>query len=193
MTEVKHGVAIEKFGEFAGWLAENPERGQLTLEARVVYEGTVGRSLAHIGPYALDGQRIERETRRYTIPFGAWKEVEAQAGYRDPTDRMEPVETTLAALAACLNVAVSLGALREGLELEGLETRVEAEVDPRVLFGVKGLEESPACLRTLRAQIRVQGDLSDRGLRLIGELAKRSPVHTLISERNEVLLDVKRG
>ena len=96
--KVIQNVNIEKFEDFRTFLKENPEKARLKLEARAVYEGQVGRSTVHIGPYQLDGTNIDRETRHYTIPFGAWRGVEELMGVEGPSDRMEPVEMALAAL-----------------------------------------------------------------------------------------------
>ncbi len=193
MGEVKHGVDVEGVGKFADFLRENPDKGMLTLEAKATYEGTVGRSMVHIGPYALDDQKVDRETRHYTIPFGAWKEVEELAGYVGPTDRMEPVETALGALAACLIVGISFNALVQGISIDSIETHVQAEVDPRVLFGLKSLQEAPSCLKTVRAEVKVTGDIKDEDLAKLREMAERSPVHTLMSAPNRIITEVKRG
>jgi uncharacterized OsmC-like protein len=102
---------------------------------------------------------------------------------------MEPVETTLSALNACLQVAVSINALRHGYEFDDIHVDVEAGVDPRVLFGVKDVTE--ACLQTIRADIEVEGeDLDEGDVEHIESMAERSPVHELVSADNNVILDV---
>jgi len=186
---VTHGVDTEEFGAFVDWLEENPEKGYLTLSSEGFYDGVVGRSTVHLGPYDLDDETIDRPTRHYTIQYGAWKEVEEKSGYVGPTDRMEPVETTLSALNACLQVAVSINALRHGYEFDDIHVDVEAVVDPRVLFGVKDVSE--ACLRTIRADIEVEGEnLDEEDIEHIKSMAERSPVHELVSDDNNVILDV---
>jgi len=186
---IKHGVDVEEFKSFTDWLGQDPEKGYLTLRSEGFYDGVVGRSTVHTGPYDLDDETIDRPTRHYTIQYGAWKEIEAEGGYVGPTDRMEPVETTLSALNACLQVAVSINALRHGYEFDDIHVDVEAVVDPRVLFGVKDVSE--ACLQTIRADIEVEGEeLTDEDVEHIKSMAKRSPVHELISDDNNVILNV---
>ncbi len=50
---IERGIGIAKFEGFRNWVKENPDKGILGLESTVVYVGTVGRSIAHIGPYQL--------------------------------------------------------------------------------------------------------------------------------------------
>ncbi|MCH7778702.1 MAG: OsmC family protein, partial [Gemmatimonadetes bacterium] len=155
---VRQNVNIEKLEEFRTFLKDNPDKAQLTLEAKAIYEGQVGRSMVHIGRYALDGDTVDRPTRHYTIPFGAWREVEELFGVVGPTDRMEPVEMALAATAACLINSISLNAARMGIDTEGLEITVKSTIDPRVLFAVKEPEEHASCLGTIEYDVKVTGD-----------------------------------
>lgn len=108
----------------------------------------MGHSTVHIGPYELGEERIERETRHYTIPYGAWKEVEAAVGAVSPIDRQEPVEMALGALAACLVVSISYNAHREGIELDDLQVKVKTRAAPDVLFALRGPEQHPACMQS---------------------------------------------
>ena len=76
---VRQGVDIEKLESFRSVLEDNPEKVRLHLEAKAIYEGQAGRSLVHVGRFGLDDATVDRPTRQYTFPFGAWKEVEATA------------------------------------------------------------------------------------------------------------------
>ncbi len=69
--QIVNGMDLGKLEAFRAALAENPV--VLGLEARGVWEGHSGRSTLHIGPYELGGQRIDRYTRLYTVPYGAWR------------------------------------------------------------------------------------------------------------------------
>ncbi len=188
----RHNVDMEKLESFREFLSNNPAKGKLNLEARAVYEGQVGRSTVHVGPYSLDGKRVDRETRHYTFPFGAWREVEEMIGINGPTDRMEPVEMTLAATAACVVNSVTFNAARLGLEIEGLEITARATVSPRVLFAVDGPEEHCACLGTVEYDVKVKGDVSDKDLATIDKLCQHSPVYGLIAEKIPVKGKVTR-
>lgn len=190
---VRQNVDIDKLEEFRSFLSENPEKGRLSLEARAVYESQAGRSTVHIGPYAVDDEKIERETRHYTFPVGAWREVEEMVGVPGATDRMEPVEMALAATAACLINSISFNAARLDIDTEGMEISVRTTVDPRVLFALKGPEEHGSCLGTIEYDVKVTGDVSDEDLDTIRQLCRHSPVHGMMSERINLVSNVTKA
>lgn len=157
---VKQGVDLEEFHEFVEYATDNPEEVQFELGARGLYEGRLFHSLAKLDAYSLGGEEIERETREYTIPMGAWKEVEEATGFIDPTDRMEPIEVSLAALTACVNVAVGVTALANEIDLENLETTVRLDFDPRVIFMIHDVDQSDETFDDIRVEIAVSGEIS---------------------------------
>lgn len=183
---VKHGVDLEEFGEFVTFASQNPDEVQLQLSARGLAEDRALCSLAKVQEYGLGGETIDRETREYTFPLGAWKEVEEAAGFVSPTDRPEPVEVTLAALTGCLNVAVGITALHEGIELEGLETKVRLDFDPRVVLYAADLDQAEGMFDNIDVEIEVSGDISEEQRELLETGARRSPVWTLLSKANEM-------
>jgi len=186
-------IDVDKLEQFRSFLKDNPEKGRLSLEAKAVYESQAGRSTVHIGPYTLDDTHIDRSTRHYTIPFGAWREVEDIMGVGGPTDRMEPVEMALAATAACVVNAVSYNAVRLGIPIEGLEVKVRSKVDPRILFAIKGPEEHGSCLGKIEYDVDVQGDISDEQLETIKQLCIHSPVYGMLAESIPMAAHVKRA
>ncbi len=187
---IKSGMDLEKLEAFRSALAENPVI--LGLEARSVWEGHSGRSTVHIGPYELAGERIDRDTRHYTIPYGAWREVEEAVGFVGPTDRAEPVEMALGAVAACLCNSIALNAPRNGIDLEGLEISVRADVDPSVLFEVKGPESHTSCMPKIVTEVKVKGDISDDQIETIKRLIHYSPVHGMVEYANSLESHVTR-
>ncbi len=190
---VRQHVNIEKLEEFRSFLADNPDKGRLRLEAKAIYEGQAGRSLVHVGPFGLDDQVIERPTRHYTFPFGAWREVEEATGLEGATDRMEPVEMALAATAACLINSITFNTARLGIDTSGLEITVRSTVDPRVLFAVKEPEEHKSCLGSIEYDVKVTGEVSDEDLETIHKLCAYSPVHGLMNEAINVTGKVTRA
>jgi len=183
-TSVVSGMDVEKLEAFRTSLKENPVT--LGLEANGIWEGHSGRSTVHIGPYDLGDQHIDRPTRHYTLSYGAWREVEEAIGFVGPTDRLEPVEMALSAVAACLTNSIALNAHRHGIKLEGLEVKVSCDVDPSVLFEVKGPEEHTSCMPKISSEVRVKGDLSDEQLETIQRLVHHSPVHGMVEYANQV-------
>ena len=190
---VRQGVDVEKLEGFRSFLTNNPDKGKLSLEAKAVYEGQAGRSTVHVDPYAIDGEQIDRETRHYTFPFGAWREVESLLGMEGPTDRIEPVEVALAATAACVVNSISYNTARLGIDTEGIEVSITEDVDPRVLFALKEPGEHTSCLGNVQVDIKVKGDVSDEDLATIQKLAAYSPVYGLVAERNTITHQVSRA
>ena len=192
MAEINivNGMDTEKLEAFRQSLESDPVI--LGLSAMGIWEGHSGRSTVHIGPYVLGGDRIDRSTRHYTIPYGAWREVEEAIGFVGPTDRMEPVEMALSAIAACLTNSIALNAHRHGIKLEGLEIKVSCDIDPSVLFEVKGPEAHTSCMPKITSEVKVKGDLTEEQLETIERLVHYSPVHGLIEYANKVESIVKR-
>ena len=185
---ITHGVDLEVLEGFAEHVSDEPEAVQLGLGAAATYEGTAAHSLAKIGGYELGGESIERETREYTLSYGGWKEVLDAGGWIGATDRIEPVEAALSALAACINVGISINAVANDVDLEHLRTRVRCDFDPSVLFGVEELSEADTAFENLRADIEVDGEDVDPDL--IDEWARRAPVYSIASLDQDVHLDV---
>ena len=189
MTTHHHGVDRETLASFADHAGENPEDVQLGLEADATYEGTCAHSLASIDSYELGGETIDRPTREYTIPYGGWREVLEAGGWVGATDRMEPVEVACSALAACINVGISINAVAHGVDIDSLETTVRTDFDPAVLFGLADLEEAEGVFENLTVSIAVTGDDVDEDM--IDEWARRAPVYTLVSLDQDVEMTVE--
>jgi len=179
-----HGVDPDRLDAFTDHVAEHPEEVTLGLGARSTYEGTCGHSLSKVDGYTLGDEVIVRETREYTIPYGSWKEVLDAGGWVGATDRIDPIEGALAALAACINVGITVNAVANGVDVEGLQTRVRTEFDPRVLFGLADLTEADAVFENLTVEIEIEGEDLDKDL--VDEWARRAPVYTLVSHVQDV-------
>jgi uncharacterized OsmC-like protein len=180
---------LEKLEAFRQAIDENPVT--LGLEAKAVWEGHSGRCTVHVGKYRLGDDVIDRDTRHYTFPYGAWREVEEAVGFEGPTDRIEPVEMALTAVAACLSNSIALNAHRHGINLEGLEIKVSADIDPSVLFEVRGPEAHTSCMPKIKSEVKVKGDISEEQLEIIHRLAHYSPVHGLVEYANQVECSVE--
>jgi uncharacterized OsmC-like protein len=187
-TDVTHGIDVEQFELFAERAANNPEAVQLGLGARSTYEGTCAHSLAKIDSYELGGETIARDTREYTIPYGGWREVLDEAGWVGATDRLEPIEAALSALAACINVGITINAVANGVDVEHLQTRVRTDFDPSVLFSLAGLREADSVYGNLTAEVEIEGEDIDKDQ--IDEWARRAPVYTLVSLAQDVEMTV---
>ncbi|WP_436927694.1 OsmC family protein [Halosimplex amylolyticum] len=186
--QTAHGVDLETLEGFAAHAAENPEAVQLGLGASATYEGTAAHSLAKIDSYDLGGETIARETREYTIPYGGWKEVLDAGGWIGATDRMEPIEAALSALAACINVGITINAAANGVNVDHLQTRVRTDFDPAVLFSLEELKAADSVFENLTAEVEIDGEALDQDQ--IDEWARRAPVYTLVSLGQDIEMAV---
>ena len=187
--QIAHGIDVETLHGFAEHAAKNPEAVQLGLGASATYEGTAAHSLAKIDSYDLGGETIARETREYTVSYGAWKEVLDAGGWVGATDRLEPIEAALSALAACLNVGITINAAANGVDIDHLRTRVRTDFDPAVLFSLTELKEADSVCKNLTAEVGIDGEDIDDDL--IDEWARRAPVYTLLSLAQDIQLSIK--
>lgn len=190
---VRQKLNVETLEQFRGFLQENPEKGKLHLQVKAIYEGHAGRSTVHIGPYGLDEQRVDRQTRHYTFPFGAWREVEEMTGVEGPTDRIEPVEMTLAAMAACLINSITVNAARQGINTNGLEINIRTTIDPRVMLDLQDPDDQTSSLGAIEYDVEVSDDVSDEDLETIQKLCRHSPVHGLIERSVNISGEVRRA
>ncbi len=182
--QVTHGIDLETLDGFVHHAAEQPEEVQLGLGASATYEGTAAHSLAKVDSYELGGETIARETREFTIPYGGWKEVLEAGGWVDGTDRLEPIEAALSALAACINVGITINAAANDVDIDHLQTHVRTDFDPAVLFSLKELKEADSVFANLTAEVEIDGKDLDQDL--IDEWARRAPVYTFVSLAQDV-------
>jgi uncharacterized OsmC-like protein len=98
----------------------------------------------------------------------------------------------LGAIAACLCNSIALNAPRNGINLEGLEVNVHTDIDPSVLFEVKGPDSHTSCMPKIVSDVKVKGDISDDQLEEIKRLVRYSPVHGMIEYANTVESRVTR-
>lgn len=185
MAEIP-GFNVQAMEAFNKTAAENPNDVVLGLEAKSIWEGSGIENLGKIGPWEMAGQKISKESRDFSIQFGAWKEVEEALGMPGAHDRVEPMEAALAGMASCVSTAITLNAARQGIGLEQLEVTAKAKVDPRVLLGIVPVEEAQSCLMSVDVEIKAEGNLSDADREQILESAHRSPVHAMVSGSNRI-------
>ncbi|NHN60919.1 MULTISPECIES: OsmC family protein [Halorussus] len=188
----EHGVDLEQYAKFIEHATANPEDAMLGLGATGFAEGRPMHTLAKLGGYSYGGEDVRRETRDYSLQLGGFKEVEADAGFVDPADRPEPVEVALAALTGCINATLDVVALENGIDLDHLETRVSADLDPRVFFGIRDVEHGDETYDDITIDVEVGGpDLTDEDAAILREGVARSPVFNLVSRAHEMTPEMR--
>lgn len=93
---------------------------------------------------------------------------------------MNPVEYLLVALSGCLTTAMVAHAAAKGIEIRGVESRYEGDIDLRGFLGLS--EEVPVGYQSIRVYFRIDADISDEEKKeLIRMGQKYSPVYNTIS------------
>lgn len=188
---IKHGVNLEQYPKFIESATGNPESIRLGLGARGVAEGRAMHTLAKVDAFSLGGDEIRRETREYTFPMGAHKELETEAGFVDPADRPEPVELVLAALTGCVNATLGIVAMEGDIDLDGLETNVNVDLDPQVFFGIRDADGSDGTYSDIGIDVEVSGpELTERDAEVLRRGMERSPVFDLLAMSQEMSPEV---
>ncbi len=96
-----------------------------------------------------------------------------------------PVEYALKALAACVTTALVYHAAAKGIEIRGVESRLEGDLDLRGFLGIS--DKVPVGYEKIRMYFKIDADISDEekeGLIRMGQ--KYSPVFNTISNATPV-------
>ena len=158
-TKIVSGMDLDKLEAFRTSLEESPVI--LGLGAQGVWEGHSGRSTVHIGPYDLNGQRIDTQDaalHRFLMERGKRSRRRSDL-WVQPTAQSQSRWRSAPWLPASVN-SIALNAPRHGIKLEGLEITVHADVDPSVLFEVKGPESHTSCMPKITTEVKVKGDIT---------------------------------
>lgn len=187
---VENGVTVEKHMAFIEWMRENPDDAMLSFRATGESEDTVNRTTATIGEWGLADQEMG-QGREHTLEFGLPVELESEMGYTDPMDRYEAIEGALAGLTACINGTIQYNALREGIAVDEVNTKVRIPTDLRVLFGIHDVDQADGLFGEPEIEVEVTGtDIDAEDEALIEEFPKRSPVYNLVTLAHENTPDV---
>lgn len=98
-----------------------------------------------------------------------------------------PVEYLLTALAGCLTSALVYHAAAKGIELKGIESRLEGDIDLRGFLGLS--EDVPVGYEEIRVFFAIDADVSEQVKRELIEAAQKySPVFNTVSRPTRVLV-----
>jgi uncharacterized OsmC-like protein len=90
-----------------------------------------------------------------------------------------PVEYVLKALAACVTTSIVYHAAAKGIEIRGIESRLEGDLDLRGFLGIS--KEVPVGYKNIRLYFKIDADISDEEKEeLIRMGEKYSPVFNTV-------------
>jgi uncharacterized OsmC-like protein len=135
--------------------------------------------------------------------FGATQEMQHKQATVITSDHPEvlvgndngptPVEYLLHAIAACLTAGVANIAAARGIQLTGVSSTVEGDID---LLGILGLSDGTVRngYQQIKVTMHVEGDADDDTLRaLVEQSRRRSAVYDALSNPTPVVIDVVTG
>lgn len=179
--EQMHGVRVDDHRAFIDWMADNPEDAMIEFRATGRAEEVTNRTTATIGDWSLGGEEMGAD-REHTLHFGLPPELEEAMGFEEIEDRYEAIEGALAGLTACINGTIVFNAIREGIDVGEVTTRVRVPTDLRLLFGIHDLDQAEEMYDEPMIDVEVTGtDLTDEEIAKIREFPKRSPVYNLLT------------
>lgn len=190
LDTVEHGIAVEDHLAFIDWMRSDPEDAVIEFRATGDAETVANRTTATVSDWSLGGDEMGAD-RDHQLHFGLPPELEEAMAFTDPEDRYEAIEGALAALTACINGTIVFNAIREGIPVEDVRTRVGIPTDLRVLFGIHDVDRADEMYERPRIEVEVTGDdLTDEDRERIREFPKRSPVYNLVTLAHENTPDV---
>lgn len=178
---VEHGVRVDDHREFIDWMEANPDEAIIEFRASGEAEEVTNRTTATISDWSLGGEEMG-DDREHTLHFGLPPELEEAMAFEDPTDRYEAIEAALSGLTACINGTIVFNAIREGIDVDEVTTRVGVPTDLRLLFGIHDVDRADEMYDEPGIEVEVTGEnITDDERAKIAEFPKRSPVYNLVT------------
>jgi uncharacterized OsmC-like protein len=102
-----------------------------------------------------------------------------------------PVEYLLVALTGCLTTSMIAHAAARGIEIRGVESRYEGDIDLRGFLGIS--EEVPVGYQDIRVYFKIDADLSDDQKEELVQMAQKySPVFNTITKSAPVSVQLDK-
>lgn len=104
-----------------------------------------------------------------------------------------PVEHLLNALAACVTTSLIYHAAAKGIEVRGVQSRLDGDLDLRGFLGIS--KEVPVGFQKIRVSFKINADISDQEKEELIEMGKKySPVYnTVFANQTAVTVGLDRG
>ena len=104
-----------------------------------------------------------------------------------------PVEHFLNALAACVTTSLIFHAAAKGIEVHGVESRLDGDLDLRGFLGIS--KEVPVGYQKIRVSFKIDADISDKKKEELIEMGKKySPVYnTIFANQTAVSVELDKG
>ena len=168
-----NGVNITQLFKTIGLIQEKPEIAKFKFRATNKWiDGTYNR--ATVKDFYGAGQ--EDDTRAPMV-----FEIDEPPVLCGKNQGANPVEYLLVALSGCLTTSLIAHASAKGIELRGVESRFEGDIDLRGFLGIS--EDVPVAYQNISVYFDIDADLTlEKKEELIGMAQKYSPVFNSITK-----------
>lgn len=96
-----------------------------------------------------------------------------------------PVEYLLVALSGCLTTSMIAHAAAKGIEIKGVQSRYEGDIDLRAFLGIS--EDVPVRYQKIRVYFKIDGNLSEQQKEELVRMAQKySPVFNTIAKETPI-------
>ena len=177
-----NGINLTQLTETIDAIRKNPEIAKFKFRATNQWvEGTHNRATVKDFFGAL-----KEDTSRKPIVF----EIDEPPVLLGNNVGPNPVEYVLVGLSGCLTTSLIAHAAARGIEIKGLSTRLEGDLDLRGFLGIS--DDVKVGYERIRVYFRIDADIpEEKKQELIDMAAKYSPVYNTVANPVpvEVLLD----
>ena len=184
MTTMINGVPVEALGETLSAIEAQPELAQFRFEAENEWIGgpvnrtTISRFYGtcqmheHAEPFVFDADEPP-------VLLGG-------------DSHANPVEYLLVALSGCLTTSMVAHASAKGIEIRGVQSRYEGDIDLRGFLGLS--EEVPVGYQAIRVFFKIDADVIEaQKEEMIQTAQKYSPVFNTITRSAPVKVELDRA
>jgi len=181
--KIVNGVDVEKLRENIGAIKENPALGKFKFRAknRWIKAGHnhttikdffgLQKDLVHEKPFELDAGEHQVLLSEDEGP--------------------NPVEYLLTGIAGCLTSALVYHAAAKGIEVKGVESRLEGDIDLRGFLGIS--PDVKVGYEGIRVYFKIDADISDEQKEELIQMAQKfSPVYNSVTSGTPVAVQLEK-
>lgn len=181
--QIINGVDVEKLRENIGALKENPSlaKFKFRVKNRWIKAGHnhttikdfygLQKDLMHEKPFELDAGE-------HRVLLGE-------------DEGPNPVEYLLTAIVSCVTSALVYHAAAKGIEVKGVESRVEGDIDLRGFLGIS--PDVKVGYKQIRLYFKIDADISDEQKEELIQMGQKfSPVYNSVTAGTPVLVQLEK-
>jgi uncharacterized OsmC-like protein len=179
-----NGINTDQLFKTLDLIKENPDIAKFKFRARNKWiHGTHGQAMVRdfYGAGQEDNSRDERVFEMDEPPVLLGNNLGTN-----------PVEYLLVALSGCLTTSLVAHAAAKGIEVKGVESRYEGDIDLRGFLGLS--EDVPVGYQDIRVYFKIDADISESEKEELVRMAQKySPVYNTITKSAPVTVQLEKS